>query len=307
MTYYAGIDGGQSGTDAVIADETGRILARGRAGAADEVGQTRESTRLRDALSEALADALQRAALDPQTHFASIVAGISGYEGRIFGREPQLPSDNVTLVHDTAIAHAGALGGEAGVVVIAGTGSVAYAVDSGGNTALAGGWGYLFGDEGSAFGLAREALSAAMRDTDAGSASSIAGVALSYFGVPDLRKLSRSFYTGGITRAKLASFAQAVIEQAERGDAQAAAHLQNAAQALVQIAKTAAGRLALLEPGVAFTGGMMRSPAMRELTADWLQALFPQARAVAPQHDAAGGALLLAYKAARVQPPTLRE
>jgi N-acetylglucosamine kinase-like BadF-type ATPase len=306
VRYYAGIDGGQSGTQAVIADETGHILARGHAGAADEVGQNRDSTRLRDALSGALADALQHASLDRQTQFDAIAAGISGYEGRVYGQEPELPARSLALVHDTVIAHAGALAGETGVVVIAGTGSVAYAAGASGETALVGGWGYLFGDEGSAFGLARDALSRAMRDTDAGRASSIADLALAHFSVSELRKLSRSFYTGGITRAQIAGFAQALIESAERGDALAVLHVQNAAQALAQIAKLAAASIRLESPAVAFTGGMMRSGTMRELTAEWLQAIFPQARRVEPRHDPASGALLLAYKAAGMQAPTLR-
>jgi N-acetylglucosamine kinase-like BadF-type ATPase len=57
----AGIDGGQSSTIAVIGDERGRILARGAAGPSDEVGATADSTRLRDALAAALADARRRA------------------------------------------------------------------------------------------------------------------------------------------------------------------------------------------------------------------------------------------------------
>jgi N-acetylglucosamine kinase-like BadF-type ATPase len=305
VRYFAGIDGGQSGTTAAIADESGRILARGSAGAADEVGQTRDSTRLRDALNAALADALKRASLDPQIQFTAAVAGISGYEGRVYGREPDVRARSFGLVHDTEIAHAGALGGEPGVVVIAGTGSVAYARDASAS-ALAGGWGYVFGDEGSAFGLAREALSRAMRDTDAGQHSSIADLALEHFGVGELRRLSRTFYTGGITRAGIAAFARIVIQQAERGDPVAAQHVQNAAWALAQIAKTAAERAGMEAPRVAFTGGMMRSPSMAELTAEWLQAIFPQARLTEPLYDAASGALLLAYKAAGMEAPTLR-
>ena len=57
MTLYAGIDAGQSGTVAVIGDESGRILGRGRAGAADEIGQDAQSTRLRDALRAAYDEA----------------------------------------------------------------------------------------------------------------------------------------------------------------------------------------------------------------------------------------------------------
>ncbi len=71
-------------------------------------------------------------ASDAEASFAAIVAGISGYNGTQRGRPPQLPSERVKLMHDAPIAHAGALGGRPGVVIIAGTGSVIYARDDGG-------------------------------------------------------------------------------------------------------------------------------------------------------------------------------
>lgn len=143
----AGIDGGQSSTVAVIGDKQGTILGRGVAGAADEVGEKSDSTRLRDALRSALEDARHNAALPPNARFAAIVAGISGYEGRIYGSQPDLPTDRLVLLHDAPIAHAGALAGDPGVVVIAGTGSVVYARAQDDRTQTLGGWGYLFGDE----------------------------------------------------------------------------------------------------------------------------------------------------------------
>jgi N-acetylglucosamine kinase-like BadF-type ATPase len=305
MPLYAGIDGGQSSTTAVIADERGRILARGRGGPADEVAQGADSTRLRDALSSALGDAMREGQLPRDARFAAVVAGISGYEGTVYGRAPELPTDSLTLMHDTPIAHAGALGGGAGVVVIAGTGSVAYAADERGESALTGGWGYLFGDEGSAFALARSVVADAMRACDAGEESPLAPVALSFFNLPSLRKISRAFYTGGITRSKFAEFASAIVQHAESGDPFASRYVEDAAHALVRIAMQAADRARLDAPRVAFTGGMLQSALMRERIAHWMRELLPRARHIAPLHDAAAGALLLAYKAGGVTPPTL--
>lgn len=305
MRLYAGIDGGQSGTTAVIGDENGRILARGRAGPADEVAQGEDSTRLRDALQAALRDAVFQAGLPDQTRFAAIVAGISGYEGRVYGRMPELPTDILELMHDTPIAHAGALGGEPGIVVIAGTGSVAYALDERGRSAIAGGWGYLFGDEGSAFALARQAVADAMRAADAGEEHEIAQPALRFFNLPDLRKLARAFYAGSISRTSFAAFAAEIIALAERGNERAAAYLDDAARALVFIAMHTMHRTAMTAPRVAFTGGMLQSPEVRERIAHWMRKLMPSAQHITPQHDAAVGALLLAYKAAGAMPPTL--
>ncbi|HZZ65751.1 MAG TPA: BadF/BadG/BcrA/BcrD ATPase family protein [Candidatus Baltobacteraceae bacterium] len=300
MAYYAGINIGQSSTQAVIADDTGHILGRGSAGPGDEVGQDPSSTRLRDAAGLALADATAHAGLPPDSNFAAIYAGISGYEGRVYGQPLQLPTPSLTLDHDAPIAHAGALGGAAGVVVIAGTGSVAYARNEQGASALTGGWGYVFGDQGSAFWLARKAISNAMRGRDAGEPDDITQIALQHFNVASLRSLASTFYTGGISRAQIAAFAQVVIAQAENGNERAAQFVNDGAQALVILAMRAMDRAGMQAPNVAFTGGLLQSATMRNQIEQWFRKLIPQAHLVAPQYDEATGALLLAYRGAGI-------
>jgi N-acetylglucosamine kinase-like BadF-type ATPase len=300
MKYYAGIDGGQSTTKAVVADQDGRILGRGNAGPADEVDENAGSTRLHDALAAALDDAIAHANLPTDTRFASIVAGISGYEGRVYGKPPELPTEAITLEHDAPIAHAGAFGGEAGVIVIAGTGSVAYATNDDGANALIGGWGYLFGDEGGAFSLSRDAISDAMRNSDAEVADDLTQIALQYFSVPSLRALSRAFYSGSISRAQFASFASVIVEQAEDFNEQAAQYVKDAASALVTLAMRAMERVALQSPKVAYVGGMFESATVRDQVAQRMREVVPQAQHIQPRYDAAIGALLMAYKAAGI-------
>ncbi|HET7815575.1 MAG TPA: BadF/BadG/BcrA/BcrD ATPase family protein [Candidatus Baltobacteraceae bacterium] len=300
MRLFLGLDGGQSSTQAALADETGRILGRGSAGPADEVNQGPDSTRLRDALEGALAAALAAAGLPPETELRAAVAGISGYEGRIYGQPPRIRAGDVTLVHDTRIAHAGALAGEPGVVVIAGTGSVAYGAGPHGE-ALTGGWGYLFGDEGSAFWLARTALMQAMREQDAGESPAFAAAALEALRMPSLRALSRAFYTGGIDRAALAALAPMVLHAAETGDAQAETIVRDGANALAIAAMYALRRSALPDTAkVAIVGGVAQNQTMVDQFAQRLRALLPQAQPVKPRYGSAEGALLLAFREAGV-------
>ena len=112
-----------------------------------------------------------------------------------------MPAQRFVLMHDAPIAHAGAFGGKPGVIVIAGTGSVAYALAGDGRTKTGGGWGYLFGDEGSAFWIARMFVHGATRK------HALVRPLLEYFGAANLRALVRAFYSGEITRDRLASFA----------------------------------------------------------------------------------------------------
>lgn len=293
---FAGIDGGQSSTTAVVGDDSGRVLARGSAGPADEVAQGPESTRLRDALQGALADALSHAGLPHDSRFASIVAGVSGYDGKVYGQAPDMPAEHFAIVHDTEIAHAGALDGKAGVIVIAGTGSVAFARSERDERALAGGWGYLFGDEGSAFWFARDAIADAARDADACEENELGPLILQHFSAPSLRALVRAFYAGEISRTQLATFAPVLIEAAERGNERAAQHVRDGAAALVLLARQAAERAALTAPAVAFLGGLLRSATLSGNIDRWMHELLPAATRVAPVRDPAEGALLLALR-----------
>jgi glucosamine kinase len=290
--FVAGIDGGQSSTVAVIGDETGRVLGRGVSGAADEIGADASSTRLHDALRGALDAALEAAGLPQDTHFAAIVAGVSGYEGRIFGKAPDLPATRFVMMHDAPVAHAGAFAGEPGVIVIAGTGSVVYGTDGLIGRTI-GGWGYVFGDEGSAFWLVRKALAELMHaedDVDRRE-SREAQAACAFFGLPTLRTIARAFYNGEIGRDRLAAFAPTVLGFGR----------------FRQIAEQGAGRLAELVgdaveagafPAVACVGGMFADGAFLTRVYDGIAALGRPVAIVPPKGEPACGALLLAMREA---------
>jgi len=291
---FAGIDAGQTSTTALIAGDDGHAIAFGYAGPADEIGADAQSTRLRDALEGALADALRNANMKEETRFDAIVAGISGYEGRVYGQSPRLPGDRVRLVHDTVIAHAGALGGNSGVVVIAGTGSAAYAVFADGSSHFEGGWGYLFGDEGSAFWIARTAISLATYHGDCDGTRAL----LSFFDVHTLRELVRAFYVGDVSRASLASFAPVCIAaaKAREGCPCLCDPPVQAAQELARLAARAARESA--DPiDVAFVGGLVADPWLRNRITEATQDALPAANVVQAKGDPVDGALVLARRA----------
>ncbi|MGA3037939.1 MAG: BadF/BadG/BcrA/BcrD ATPase family protein [Vulcanimicrobiaceae bacterium] len=297
MKLFAGIDGGQSSTIAVVADEHKTILGRGVAGPCDHIGQAPDSPRFARALEGAIAAALVDAKLPADSEFEAIVAGISGYEGVIHGLAPLLRARRVSYVHDARIAHAGAFELRDGIVVIAGTGSVAYGRDVRGNETTVGGWGFLFGDEGSAFVIARDALASAMHSEDAGRSSELVGAAQRFFELPSLRTVARGFYTGVIDRKTLASFAKPVVVAAQAGDPEAGSVTLHAAHALGALAATCASRLGIAGAiEVALCGGMFESDWFRARATEQIGLVLPEAQVVPSHTDPAGGALLLAYK-----------
>lgn len=290
--YFAGIDGGQSGTAAVVGDERGNVLGRGDAGPADEVGEPAGSTRLRDALNAALAAALAAARLPAGTRFEAVVAGVSGYRGAARGAQPAFRAVRSSIVHDAPIAHAGAFGGGSGVVVVAGTGSVAYARDASGCATL-GGWGYLFGDEGSAFWIGREAIAKLMRAQDDGDENSgpQREALLAFVGRASLRDVQDACASGALARDRVAAYAPVALASRYFDDV-----AQRGADRLADLAGSAMRALGSEEAAVCFVGGLCAVENYRARLHAALRARVPRARPAQPRFDPATGALLLAYR-----------
>jgi glucosamine kinase len=276
VNIYAGIDGGQSSTTAVVGDADGRLLGRGTAGPADEVGCDATSTRLKDALEGALAAALVDAGLPRDARFEAVVAGVSGYARAAVGVAPAFNAATVRLTHDAPIAHAGAFGGKPGVIVIAGTGSVVYGVASDGRAVTVGGLGHVFGDEGSAFGIARRAI----READGNGA--LRRRIAAFFGIGSALDLARAMYAGRISRDRVASFAMELLAARDGTidrivDDEVGALAQQIARAKAEVGVTT----------VAAIGGMTRNEY-------YMERLGRLIDLVAPLAEPAIGALTLA-------------
>jgi N-acetylglucosamine kinase-like BadF-type ATPase len=305
VRYVAGIDGGQSSTTAVVIDERGALRGRGTAGPADHVDEPAGSRKCADACATALIRALDAALLPRDTRFEAVHVGLSGYDDDFDGARPAFAARSVRVQHDAPIALAGAVQGRPAVVVIAGTGSVAYGEDGDGRSARVGGWGFMFGDEGSAFAVARDALAHAMAGEDRGVSSPLGTAARAFFDRRDLRELATLAMLGRIPRGELASFSRVVHDAARLGDPDAAAIVGEAAGALASLAAVTLARLQLLDRPVpvAFAGGAFLNDAFVSLTRQRLGALAPNALAVTPRYEPAVGAALLAFADADLDVP----
>lgn len=156
----------------------------------------------------------------------------------------------IAVTSDAVIAHAGALGGEPGVVLVAGTGVVALAIDANGALRTADGWGPWLGDEGGGAWIGAAGLRAALRAHDGrGPSTTLLDAARARFGAPQT-------WPARLTdAAALARFAPDVL--AADGDAAAVAIVSAAAEALAATARAAG-------PGpVAMVGGLAAVPALR--------------------------------------------
>lgn len=162
-----------------------------------------------------------------------------------------LQAQRITMTSDAVIAHAGALNGQPGVVLIAGTGVVALAIDANGALRTADGWGPWLGDEGGGTWIGTAGLRAALRSHDGrGPSTTLLDAARARFGAP-------ATWPAQLTdAAAVASFAPDVI--AAQGDAAALAIISAAAEALAATARAAG------DGPVAMVGGLARIEALRE-------------------------------------------
>jgi len=304
MRLFLGVDGGQSGTTALIGDETGRILGAGEAGPCNHADAAEGRAKLERAITESLGAACARAGLDAATvEFEAACFGMSGGpddKREILGHI--LRTARLVVTNDAVIALAGATPQGHGIIVIAGTGSIAFGRHPEGAKARAGGWGYIFGDEGSAFDIARQALRGALRMEEGwGPPTSLRGALLEATGSHTANEMLHRFYTPDWPRSRVATLAQLVDVAATEADAVAGEILTRAAQDLALLA--ASVRSQLWKPGdlveVAYIGGVFQSRLVLERFRILVE-LEEGNRCGAPKHGPAEGALLEAYRAAGI-------
>jgi N-acetylglucosamine kinase-like BadF-type ATPase len=298
--YFLGVDGGQSSTTALIGDENGWVLGYGRAGPCNHVAAPEGREKFRSAVGGSIAQAWERAGLAP----ASFAAACLGFSGGAADKEAMtrelLAAEQLAVTHDAMIALAGATAGDPGIIVIAGTGSIAFGRNAAGKTARAGGWGYIFGDEGGAFDIARQALRAALRQEEGwGPSSSLHARLMEASDCNSANDLMHRLYTPEWPRPRIAGLARLVDEAARDGDPVARDILHQAAADLTRIADAVREQLfegaapAKICPiGSVFRGAILRAQFQKLVErnpANWV---------VEPAHGPAAGALLEAYRLA---------
>ena len=304
MKLYLGVDGGQSGTTAVIGDETGRVLGTGEAGPCNHATAAEGRAKLERAVSQSVAAACEQAGLNPSdVNFESACFGMSGGpDDKEAILAELLPADRLVVTTDAVTALAGATEDGQGIIVIAGTGSIAFGRNAAGSTARAGGWGYVFGDEGGAFDIARQALRAVVRmDEGWGEATSLRDRLLAATGAKSANDMLHRFYTPEWPRSRVATLAPLVDQVALEGDTVADHILGNAAQQLATLAVSVRGQLWSTEEQVtvAYIGGVFQSRVILERFR-MLVEIDGRTRCQAPLYGPAEGALLEAYRAAGI-------
>ena len=207
------------------------------------------------------------------------------------------------VVNDALVALEAGAPGAPGVVLIAGTGSIAYGRNDHNQAARAGGWGYMLGDEGSGYWIGRAALRAVLREADRrGPATRLTGLLLNYYGVSRAQDLIAQVYHGSLRPSAIAALAQCVMGAFSDGDSVAIGILRSAADQLESAALSVARRLELIGSDFPFvlSGGIFRAvPWLEEELTRRLPMGAPRARTILLNDEPATGAVRLALLEAR--------
>lgn len=302
--FVVGIDAGGTKTVCQLADEHASVLAEARGPGANL--QANGELEVEKALHAVMAEVIGG---DRSIRPSAICCGMAGVDRpedvaairAILTRIGQ--KADLLVVNDALIALEAGAPGEAGVVIVAGTGSIAYGRDADGHAARAGGWGHVLGDEGSGYWLGRQALQAVVRASDGrGQATSLSASVLGHYGVGRAQDLVHQIYYGGARPSAIATLGVLVQGAADDGDVVALQIIDTGASELAAAATSVASRLRLGVCPVILAGGMFRAvPRLSSGVVARLGTMLPKASPRPLTVEPARGAVHLALALAAGQ------
>ncbi len=262
-----GIDAGGSKTVCRLADADGHVIAEARGpGAGLHV--------MADAdVARTLGDVIRQVSRSDRPGPSAVCLGMAGVDrpgepermARVL--EGLIPGTRALVVSDALIALETGAPDEPGVVIVAGTGSMAYGRNAAGRAARAGGWGYVLGDEGSGYWMGRQALQAVMRAADRrGPQTALTPRVLAHWGVDRPQGLVEKVYASDPKPSTIAALASLVEDAAVAGDPIAQRIVSHGAAELATAATSVAARLELEDTPMVLGGSLFR--VMPSLTAE---------------------------------------
>lgn len=261
------VDGGGTKCLAVLVDRSRQELGAGRSGSCNYQGIGEEAAvrELTQALSQALEDARARNRLAPlrgqdgaepvEWEVECAVFGLAGLDTEHDRRvitglvhrvldQLHIRVRHLIIENDGFAALLGATGGKPGILVIAGTGSIAFGVNEAHETARAGGWGHRVGDEGSGYWIAKKAIIAVLKAADGrGEPTALTGLMLPYIGLARVDELFNWTYGPLYSVDKVGELSVLVSEAADQGDPVAQDILRGAGEELFQSVRAVSEQL----------------------------------------------------------------
>jgi glucosamine kinase len=276
VAIFLGIDGGGSKTSCLIGDEHS-VLGSGAAAGSNvvRVGEAQARAALANAVQQACAGAKINPSQISRTCIGLAGAARPGMSELVRRMMAEIVSGEIQVTGDMVITLEAAFGPGPGVIVIAGTGSIAYGRDAKGEIARAGGWGFAVSDEGSGHWIGQTAISWALRARDQGKSAEIFGRILKAWHLETDEQLILA--ANATPPPNFAALFPVVLSAAESGDAVAVEILTKAGGELADLAGIVMRRIFSDAEGVpvAMSGGVFGNSAqVREVFYNRLSSEF---------------------------------
>ncbi len=307
--YVVGIDGGGTKTAAILTDLSGKTLAEDTGGPSNfqMIGVDQAA----QVLLSVIQGCCKKAGCTP-SDITSVVAGLTGAgresdqermkkafldHGREFGAE----FDHLIIESDARIALEGAFKGSSGIILIAGTGSIAFGKAQDGTILRVGGWGRMIGDEGSGYAIGRDGLNIVSKELDGrGKKTLLSQLVADQFGLSSQERIIGSVYRNNFD---IASLAPAVIEAAAKHDMECERILNRAAFELSEHVRALTFKIERAARGtrtkipLSFIGGLLTAESVfSRVVKHKIEYSLPQVMVVRPQSSPAFGAVLMALE-----------
>ncbi|MBS7611000.1 hypothetical protein KEJ27_02125 [Candidatus Bathyarchaeota archaeon] len=273
------VDGGKTKTSCVVFNEKGEVISTSSSGPS---GLLLPSDTVKKNIWAAVSNSLSQAGLCIED-INVLSIGLADIDTKrdierasSLIKELPIPGSVVTVIeHDAVVAYYAVTYGAPGVAVIAGTGSIAFGMNRLGERARSGGWNWLFGDEGSGYWIAKEALQAAARAFDGrGQKTMLVDVFMENFRIDDpLDMLEVVYRNMGSDPLRIADLAVLVDEAAESGDEVAIGILEKAGVELALACYSTASKLNIIDEYmvVGTVGSVFKSKIVRDVFYSWLE------------------------------------
>jgi len=278
MPLYLGIDAGGTKTDCAVSNGAELLgQATGASAKLARVGKEKGRENLQSVIRQACEAA--KIAPDSIQHVCIGMAGASLAEAVNWAQQTireLIPDSTIYVAGDHVIAHRAAFGTSPGVLVISGTGSIAFGRNQNGETARAGGWGPSVSDEGSAYWVGREGVAEALRLFDLGRSNGLLSTIANCWKVAPEEVIRMA----NASELRFPELAGTIVEAAEHGDPEARDITERAGRALAGLGSAVIHRLwpqGGIVP-VALSGGVLQgSPLVRQAFKEEMRVQQPQA------------------------------
>ncbi|MCF2145085.1 ATPase [Desmonostoc muscorum LEGE 12446] len=316
MRYVLGIDGGGSKTVCVLMDDSRQVLGRGEAGASNyqSIGIEATLKSIECAIYAAVNEAIK--IINPIT-IEAICLGLAGVgrasdievvkkivvelqNSKVLSINWALDPVNIVICNDALIALVGGIGYDVGIVVAVGTGSIVFGRNHQGNIKRVGGWGYILGDEGSAYKIAISGMNAALKSYDGREMpTSLIEAFKQHLSLQSIEDLIEVIYRREWGVKQIAALAPIVDLAAASGDEVGNNIIDDAVKELVKATSTVIDAIfspdSILE--VVTTGSVWRGRSkIHERFSASIVNKFPNIKVIFPRYESADGASFLALQ-----------